>query len=351
MVGRGLLAELPRLLRERCPAHAYAVVSDSRVAELYGGRVVGLLRDAGLDARLFPFPCGEWNKTRATWADVTDALLAARIGRDGAVVALGGGVTGDLAGFVAATYLRGVPWVQAPTTLLAMLDASIGGKTGVDVPAGKNLVGAFHEPRCVLADVETLATLPKAHLAAGMAEALKHGVVADAAYFDAILADAEALRARDLDALERAASRGAAIKEGIVAEDPREAGRRAVLNFGHTIGHAVEARSGYAFSHGEAVAIGMAAEARLAEQLALAPAGLATTVRSALERFRLPVTVPADLAADDLLETMQGDKKVRAGAVRFALPSAIGEMTPHADGAWTVEVEPDAILQVLAESR
>jgi 3-dehydroquinate synthase len=351
VVGRGLLAELPRLLRERCPAHAYAVISDSRVAELYGGRVVEGLRAAGLRADLFPFPCGEWNKTRATWADLTDALLAARLGRDGAVVALGGGVTGDLAGFVAATYLRGVPYAQAPTSLLAMLDASIGGKTGLDIPAGKNLVGAFHEPRFVLADVDTLATLPKAHLAAGMAEAVKHGVIADAAYLDAVLADADAVRARDLDALERVVTRGAGIKETIVAEDPREAGRRAVLNFGHTVGHAVEARSGYAFSHGEAVAIGMAVEARLAERLGLARPGLLGAVRAALERFGLPVAVPEDLAAADLLEAMQGDKKVRARSVRFALPSAIGEMPQRADGTWTVEVEPEEILQALAESR
>jgi 3-dehydroquinate synthase len=351
VVGRGLLAELPRLLRERCAAHVYAVISDSRVADLYGPRVIDSLRAAGLRAELFPFPCGEWNKTRATWADLTDALLRARIGRDGAIVGLGGGVTGDLAGFVAATCLRGLPYAQAPTSLLAMIDASIGGKTGVDVPAGKNLVGAFHQPRFVLADVETLATLPRAHVAAGMAEALKHGVVADAGYFDAILADADRIRARDLEALERVVSRGVAIKEAIVAADPLEAGRRQVLNFGHTVGHAVEARSGYAFAHGEAVAIGMAAEALLAESLGVADAGLAAAVRGAVKRFGLPVAIPSDLAADDLLAAMQGDKKVRAGSVRFALPRRVGEMAQRDDGAWTVEVDEERILQMLAASR
>jgi len=351
VVGRGLLAELPRHLAERCPAAAYAVVSDSRVAELYGARVVAALEAAGLRARLFPFPCGEWNKTRATWADLTDALLAARVGRDGAVVALGGGVTGDLAGFVAATYLRGVPLVQVPTSLLAMIDASIGGKTGVDVPAGKNLVGAFHEPRFVLADVETLATLPRQHVAAGVAEALKHGVVADAGYFAALVGDAGPIRSRDLDALERVVARSVAIKEAVVAEDPREAGRRAVLNFGHTVGHAVEARSGYGLLHGEAVAIGMAAEARLAETLGVAEAGLCAAVTGALERFGLPVAVPAELPAGDLLETMLGDKKVRAGTVRFALPQRIGAMAQRADGAWTVDVGVDDILQLLAAAR
>lgn len=351
MVGRGLLAQLPRLLAERCPAHAYAVISDSRVAGLYGERVVASLGAAGLRATLFPFPCGEWNKTRATWADLTDALLAARIGRDGAVVALGGGVTGDLAGFVAATYLRGVPLVHVPTSLLAMIDASIGGKTGVDVPAGKNLVGVFHEPRFVLADVETLATLPRQHVAAGMAEAVKHGVIADAAYLESLAADAPAIRARDVAALERVVSRSTAIKEAIVAADPQEAGRRQVLNFGHTVGHAVEARSGYALLHGEAVAIGMVVEARLAETVGAAAPGLVAAVRAALERFALPVTVPDDLAADALLETMGGDKKVRARAVRFAFPARVGAAPQRADGAWTVEVGAETILQALAASR
>lgn len=351
MVGRGLLGGLPRLLHERCPADAYAVISDSRVAELYGVRVVAGLRAAGLRADLFPFPCGEWNKTRATWAELTDALLAARLGRDGAVVALGGGVTGDLAGFVAATYLRGVPFAQVPTSLLAMLDAAIGGKTGVDVPAGKNLVGAFHAPRFVLADVDTLATLPKAHVAAGMAEAVKHGVIADAAYLAGVLDAAAAIRARDLDALEPVVRRGAEIKETIVAEDPLESGRRAVLNFGHTVGHAVEARSGYTYSHGEAVAIGMVVEARLAEVVGLAGPGLSDTVRDALERFCLPVSLPPDLAADELLEAMHGDKKVRARAVRFALPARLGEMARHPDGAWSVEVEKERILQAMRECR
>jgi 3-dehydroquinate synthetase len=232
-----------------------------------------------------------------------------------------------------------------------MIDASIGGKTGVDVPAGKNLVGAFHQPSFVLADIETLATLPKPHVSAGMAEALKHAVVADAAYLDALLADAALIRGKDLAALERVVTRSITIKSDVVAADPLETGRRQVLNFGHTVGHAVEARSGYALLHGEAVAVGMAVEASLAESLGIAKRGLAAAVRAALERFGLPVRVPDDLAADDLLEAMQGDKKVRERAVRFALPTRIGEMLQRADGAWTVDVEPQEILQVIAASR
>lgn len=351
MVGRGLLADLPRLLAERCPAHAYAIISDRRVAELYGPRVLGLCHGAGLRAQLFTFPNGEWNKTRESWADLTDAMLKAQVGRDGAIVALGGGVTGDLAGFVAATYLRGIPYVQVPTTLLAMIDASIGGKTGVDVPLGKNLVGAFHQPRFVAADIETLSTLPKPHVAAGMAEAVKHAVVADAAYLEALLADAGAIRARDLDALGRVVDRSVAIKEEVVAADPLEAGRRQILNFGHTVGHAVEARGGYALLHGEAVAVGMAVEARLAESCGLAERGLAAAVRAALERFGLPVTVPEELKAEDLLETMHGDKKARAATVRFALPRRVGEMFQRDDGAWTVQVAREEVLQAIEASR
>jgi 3-dehydroquinate synthetase len=186
VVGRGVLADLPRLLAERCAAHVYAVVTDSRVAELHARRVTTLLEQAGLAARLFVFPAGEWNKIRSTWSELCDQLLGAHIGRDGAVIAVGGGVVGDLAGFVAATLHRGIPVVQVPTTTLAMIDASVGGKTGVAVPAGKNLVGAFHPPRFVLSDIDTITTLPRNQIAAGLAEAVKHGVIADAAYAQAV---------------------------------------------------------------------------------------------------------------------------------------------------------------------
>jgi 3-dehydroquinate synthase len=351
VVGRGVLAELPGLLKERAPAHLYAVVTDSRVVELHARRALALLEEAGLAARLFVFPAGEWNKVRGTWSDLCDQLLAAHVGRDGAVVAVGGGVTGDLAGFVAATLHRGIPVVQVPTTTLAMIDASVGGKTGLDVPAGKNLVGAFHRPRVVLSDIETLGTLPRNQLAAGLAEAIKHGVVADGAYADAVARAAAACLARSPETLEPIITRGIAIKAEIVAADPEERGRRAILNFGHTVGHAVEARSGYALLHGEAVAIGMAVEAWLAEDLGLAPAGTRQAVHDLLAAFDLPCTVPATLAPDALIETMRHDKKVRAGAVRFALPAAVGRMAQSADGAWTVDVPRQEIERALEANR
>ena len=345
-MGRGVTGRLPALLRERCPAHRYAVIADHKVAGLHGGSLLQVLAGAGLEAQLFEFPAGEWNKTRDQWSALTDRMLAAGLGRDSAVIAFGGGVAGDLAGFVAATFLRGVPCVQVPTTLLAMIDSSVGGKTGVDVPAGKNLVGAFHQPRLVLADVETLATLPRAHVASGMAEAIKHGVIRDAGYFES-LADAAACLGKDLDRLEDVVLRSIAIKAAVVTEDEREAGLRAILNFGHTVGHAVESLSGFDLLHGEAVAIGMHVEARIAESSGIAAAGLADVIARQLERYALPLTVPQSLPTERLLEAMQLDKKTRAARVRFALPREMGHMAQSGDGAWTVEVDSGVIRQAL----
>ncbi len=351
LVGRGILTDLPRLLAERCAAPVYAVVTDSRVKDLYATRAMALLEQAGLAARLFVFPAGEWNKVRGTWSDLCDQLLGAHVGRDGAVVAVGGGVVGDLAGFVAATLHRGIPVVQLPTTTLAMIDASVGGKTGVDVPSGKNLVGAFHPPRFVLSDINTIATLPRNQIAAGLAEAIKHGIGADAAYAEAVAGAATACLARSPDVLEPIVTRGIAIKVEVITTDPEERGRRQILNFGHTIGHAVEARSGYGLLHGEAVAIGMATEAALAEQLGIAAAGTRAAVRELLAAYDLPCTVPATLTSDALLETMRHDKKVRAGAVRFALPASIGRMAQSADGAWTVDVPAEQIVSAIEANR
>jgi len=344
VVGRGLQAELPRLVRAACPAARYAVISDSHVAELYGGAVV---RGLGPEAQLFAFPAGEWNKSRETWAALSDRMLAAQFGRDSAVVALGGGVVGDIAGFVAATYLRGVPYVQVPTSLLAMIDSSIGGKTGVDVPSGKNLLGAFHQPRLVVADLDVLGTLPRSQLAAGMAEAVKHGVIADADYFAFLEGASGPLLARDAAALERAVTRSVQIKSEVVAADEREAGRRAILNFGHTVGHALEAAAKYALLHGEAVAIGMSCEAALAESLAIAAPGTAARVRALLEAFGLPLTRPPGSTVDELVRVMQLDKKARDGVVRFSLPRAIGAMCGDPRAGWTVPAPVDAVRAAL----
>ncbi len=346
IIGRGVLADLPDLAQAACPAARYAVITDSHVATLYGEKLVARCRDATLQVELLEFPAGEWNKTRETWARLSDRMLAAQLGRDSAVVALGGGVVGDVAGFVAATYLRGVPYIQAPTTLLAMIDSSIGGKTGVDVPAGKNLLGAFHQPRLVVADLDLLGTLPAPQLAAGIAEAVKHGAIADADYFAFLEREHDAVTTKQPDALERLVRRSVEIKAGVVAADERETGRRAILNFGHTVAHAVEATAKFAVLHGEAVAIGMAYEARLAERLGIAAAGTADRIRRLLERYDLPLELPESATPDDLLATMQLDKKARAGTVRFALPEVVGRM--HADGSgWTVAAPERVVREVL----
>jgi len=349
-IGRGLLAELPELVQAACAAARYAVITDSRVGTLYGEQVVAPLRGGTLAAELFEFPAGEGNKTRETWASLSDRMLARQFGRDCAVIALGGGVVGDVAGFVAATYLRGVPYVQVPTSLLAMIDSAIGGKTGVDVPAGKNLLGAFHQPRLVVADLDVLASLPAAQLAAGMAEAVKHGVIADAAYFGFLEGAHRAVLARDAGVLERVVCRSVEIKVDVVAADEREAGRRATLNFGHTVGHAIEATSKFTVLHGAAVAIGMAYEARLAEALEIAERGTGDRICGALERYGLPLELPDPSAVHDLLAAMRVDKKARAGTVRFALPRAIGSMHGGAATGWTVAAPEDTVRRVLTGS-
>jgi 3-dehydroquinate synthase len=347
LIDRGLLAGLPPLLAQRCPAAAYALISDSHVASRYGEPLAAAMRAAGMEAQLFTFPAGEWNKTRETWTALCDRLLAARLGRDGAVVAVGGGVTGDVAGFVAATYHRGIPWVQVPTTLLAMIDSSIGGKVGVDTAHGKNLLGAFHQPRLVVADLDVLETLAGPQLAAGMAEAIKHAAIADADYF-AALEGAGVPVTGDPTALEQIVARSVEIKAEIVSGDERETGRRAVLNFGHTIGHALEVTSGYALLHGEAVAIGMVVEARLAEALRVAEAGTARRIATAVAHHRLPVAIPDGTGADALLAAMQSDKKARAGRLRFALPRRVGAMPESQGAGWTVAA-PDALVRQIVE--
>jgi 3-dehydroquinate synthase len=350
LIGRGLRTRLPGLLVERCPAAGYAVISDSHVAPLYGEPLVAALRTAGMPTELLTFPAGEWNKTRDTWSALCDRLLASSLGRDGAVVAVGGGVTGDIAGFVAASFHRGIPWVQVPTTLLAMIDASIGGKTGVDTAQGKNLLGAFHQPRLVVADLDVLGTLTPPQLAAGIAEAVKHAVIADADYFG-FLQNAVVPITSDGAALERVVARSVEIKAEIVSSDEREQGRRAVLNFGHTVGHALEATSGYALLHGEAVAIGMVAEARLAETMGIAEPGTARRIAAALEHHRLPIELPQGAGADSLLAAMRHDKKARDGELRFSLPLRVGAMRGSAAEQWTVAVSDAMVRQMVEDGR
>lgn len=277
-------------------------------------------------------------------------MLARGFGRDSAVIALGGGMIGDLAGFVAATYMRGIPVVQIPTTLVAMVDASIGGKTAVDTYAGKNLVGIFHAPATVVIDPQTLATLPLREIRAGIAEIVKHGVIADEPYLRQVasaLPEVLSTGGQTSDTMLALIVPSVEIKAGIVSRDEREEGLRKILNFGHTIGHAVELVSGYSLLHGESVAIGMALEGRLAERIGVAQAGTAATITKVLQTAGLPTELPDGFDPDDLIRAMRSDKKGLSGKVRFALPRRIGAMA-GSEAGWTVSVSDDQLREVLA---
>ncbi|HEX8395674.1 MAG TPA: 3-dehydroquinate synthase [Longimicrobium sp.] len=347
LVGSGLFASLHTALSRFCPAHRYAVVTDDRVAELYAVRLSRMLHSSGHRTDVFAFTSGEAQKTRETWSLVSDAMMESGCGRDTAVIAFGGGVPGDLGGFVAATYMRGLPLVQVPTTLLAMIDASVGGKTGVDTPAGKNLVGAFHQPQCVLVDPELLQTLPEAHLRAGLAEAVKHGAIADAEYLDWIEDNVDPLLAADPQALSRLIMRSVEIKAEIVASDVMECGARKLLNFGHTIGHAVETLSGYTLLHGEAVAVGMVEEARIGERAGVTAAGTSARLRRVLTRIGLPTSLPIDFGADAVVQHTRMDKKARAGRVEYSLIQDFGRPFIGPAGVWGHPVADETVAEVL----
>jgi 3-dehydroquinate synthase len=342
-IARGAIDRVGDIAGSVAPAHRYAIVADESTGALYGTRLAASLpAESVVHLR---FPAGEASKTRDTWSVLTDALLDAGCGRDTTILALGGGVTGDLAGFLAATYLRGVAYLQVPTSLLAMVDSSIGGKTGVDTPRGKNLVGAFHRPAAVIVDPELLRTLPDTHLRAGLAEALKHAVIADASLFDWIGAHAAELLADPGGPLmTQLIARAVSIKARVVEADEREGGLRKTLNFGHTIGHAVEQLSGYSLLHGEAVAIGMVAESRAAEMVGIAEPGTAARIAEALNRIGLPIAIPAGIAPAAILAAMRSDKKARAGLVEYALPCRIGEMAGAAQ-AYGIPVEDAAVVR------
>ncbi len=308
-----------------------AVISDDHVAPLYAEQVARQFEQA----HSFTVPAGEQFKTLATVNGLYSQLLDAGIDRQSVVIALGGGVVGDMAGFIAATYMRGIGFVQCPTTLLAMVDASIGGKTGVDLPQGKNLVGAFKQPLAVVADLSTLHTLPEAELAAGMAEVVKHGLIAAPGLFTEL----EQLPARDSQAtllhylpeIGRIVTTAIEVKRDIIAEDPFEQGRRAVLNLGHTFGHAIEQVSGYAVRHGEGVAMGLVAAANLSARLDLASAALQQRIEATLHHVKLPTRVPGHLDIDKLMVAMRSDKKKTQGTVRFVLIRDVGDVLVSAD--------------------
>jgi 3-dehydroquinate synthase len=319
-VKRGSLSVLGYELEKRGLGGPICVVADTNT-EIYGKQAVASLTTSGYSAFLKVIPAGETHKTIDTVQELWSAFLAHGLERGSTIVAVGGGVVGDLAGFAAATYLRGIQWVSVPTTLLAMVDASIGGKTGADLPVGKNLIGAFHAPALVQVDPDVLTTLPEREIRAGMAEVIKAAVIAD---YDLFTRCQNIDLKNDLAAIIPAAM---SIKIQIIENDPYESSVRALLNFGHTIGHAVEHGSGFDLLHGEAIAIGMHLETKLAEKLGIATSGLAGELVKLLQQVGLPTEIPPGIPSETLLKTMQLDKKKVDGELKFALPERIGDAT------------------------
>lgn len=321
----GLLSDVGALLAQISKSKRAGIITDSQVGPRYAETVTQSLRSAGVEPIIATLPAGENHKTLEDLAPVYDTVLSARIERSTPILALGGGVVGDMTGFVAATVLRGVPFVQIPTTLLAMVDASVGGKTGINHPVGKNLIGAFHQPIAVLIDPSVLKTLPNRELHGGLAECIKHEIIRDAEGFDRLERDIDRALQIDLSYLTQLIAHNVAIKARVVEADPFERGERAHLNFGHTFGHAIETVSHYDYSHGECVALGMVAAARMAVDLGMLDENSARRIVAVIERARLPVR-GLKLPTKDVVDAMIFDKKVRGGKVRFVLPDRIGHV-------------------------
>lgn len=342
LVGQGAIGELPVVVKE-LGATGAAVITDRSVERLWAEPVVQALSGVGIDAHLLAIEPGEQAKTLGGLERVLGFLEDSRIDRGGIVIALGGGTVGDLAGFASAVWLRGVRCVQVPTTLLAMVDSSVGGKTAINTERTKNSVGAFWQPSAVVADLSTLATLPDDEVLAAFAEVVKYGVAMDAELAERTRIDGDRLRARDLEALEPVVSRCVELKAGVVAADEREQGRRAILNYGHTVGHAIEAASGYTATHGRAVAQGMRAAARLAAAMGLCEDLTVAAQDELLAPFGLPGPLPA-VTPDAVLGALPRDKKAAAGRTRWVLPREVG----RADVG--VEAPPELIERVVRDT-
>jgi 3-dehydroquinate synthase len=322
LAGVGLLDKVGQYARKCFPLEGCAIVSDSNVAPLFADRIKKSLTSAGFRATLITIPAGEKSKTLEQASTICDRMIAGGLDRKSFVIGLGGGMIGDISGFVAAIYHRGIPHVQIPTTLLAMVDSSIGGKTGVDTRAGKNLIGAFHQPSLVIDDVDLLKTLPRRQFNQGFAEIIKHAIIADAKMFRML----QSWKTGAAPALQRLIKRNIQIKSGIVAQDERDrTGQRALLNFGHTVGHAIERAGNYRkFLHGEAVSLGIAAACAISVKRAGLPADQRAAIANLLERLGLPTRLPQTFPRKKILAAIKFDKKFEGGKVRFVVAPRIG---------------------------
>lgn len=350
-MGTGLLDRMAQDLREKPLAKRYAVVSDDRVAGLYGKKMMESLEKQGLKAQLFTFPQGEASKNRKEKEHLEDAMLAAGFGRDSAVIALGGGVVGDLAGFVAATYMRGIPVLQVPTTTLAMADSAIGSKTAVDVPYGKNLIGAFHSPVAVYMDMGFLPSLDERNYFAGLVELIKHSFIRMPALQDFLREHRDTVCLRQGEdyfaVMETLFYQNSAVKNEIVSRDQQESNLRKVLNYGHTLGHSVEMASHFEKIHGECVAIGIAFAAYLSWRLGYCEEEWAQKQVRLLREYHQDTRIPENLTTEQLIQGMKTDKKVRDGKTEWILLAGPGQLVRRPDGAYGIPVEDDVLRECL----
>jgi 3-dehydroquinate synthase len=323
-IGRDIIDRVGVLLNKGNWINRYVIITDSRVKALHGKRVLDTLRQMDLKIDLIDFPAGEVSKNIQTCLQLVEKLIALSADRHTALIALGGGVTGDMTGFIASIYMRGLPFFQLPTTLMAQVDSSIGGKTGIDLPVGKNLLGTFYQPQAVFVDLTFLQTLPDVEFNNGLSEILKHGIIEDPQLLTSLEEEAQAVKQKDFKLLERIITKSCRIKKRIVEMDEKEGGLRRILNFGHTLGHAVEAESGYALSHGQAVAIGMVYAATLSEKLNYLPRADRERIESLIKVFDLPHRIPKDLETKALMSRLNKDKKKEGSLIPFILLKKIG---------------------------
>lgn len=350
-IGHGLQEALARDLSNGLlgKINKFALITDTNVRELYAEPIAALLRGRGLQVDVFVIEAGEKSKTRRTKEEVEDAMLRKGYRRDCAVLAVGGGVVTDLAGFVAGTYGRGVPFINYATTLLAAADASVGGKTAVDTPLATNLIGLIYQPKKVYIDLDTWRTLPEREIRCGLAETIKHACLADAAFFDYLEAHMEELLALERTACEHIAQKNCEIKYRVVMKDERETGLREVLNLGHTVGRAVETQSDYRLLHGEAVSIGLAAEVKLAQRLGCLTREEGERVLRLLRSARLPVTIPDYIDREALVKRLYTDKKVRNGRLRFVVQDGIGAIKTFGENSYATPVEEETAREIIYE--
>jgi 3-dehydroquinate synthase len=328
----------------------YAIITDSNVQSLYGFSLENALNSEGLYCSIFSFKAGEQSKTESTCMNIIGEMSRLKYDRDSTILALGGGVVGDMAGWIAANYLRGIPYIQIPTTVLAQADSSIGGKTAVDTEYGKNLIGSFYQPKKVYIDVKTLETLTEKDFKNGLVETIKHGIIQDADFFDYLEQNVDSLLKRDLEALEHIAKQNCRIKGNVVEKDPNEKGLRRILNYSHTIGHAIEKLSDYELTHGEAVSIGMMVEANISNKLGYLSENEIREQQDLLTRIGAQTDVPRYIPAMEIIEVATRDKKAKNKCARYSLPKKIGEMNEF-NGEYATPVDNNIVLESIYATR